>query len=203
MSGRLEGSATKAAAIVAMMAWWTLVSGCGDDTGDTHTGTIGDPASGSPELTWDSMARSLNNQRATGWINALADSFEYVPDPVADAEYPGALSSWGRADEVAFVQAALSADLEITASFNALDVPCPASSGSVFVWPSVEYSVVVAGAAGANPVTYRGVAELEFELQGSFWYLSRWTDLRGAPAPWNGDIMCPTLGELRAVYRGE
>ena len=203
MFGRFETSASRATVIVAVMAWFTLVSGCGDDTRDTHAGTIGDPASGSPESTWDNMSRSLNGQRAADWINALADSFEYVPDAVADAKYPGALSSWGRSDEVAFVQVVVSANLEITASLNALDVPCPAASGSAFVWPSVEYSVVVAGADGANPVTYRGVAELEFELQGNFWYLSRWTDLSGAPAPWNEDVMCPTLGELRAVYRGE
>jgi hypothetical protein len=179
------------------------MAGCADNDRGKRADLIGDPAPGSPEETWQYMARALSEQRVAGWTSSLSSSFEYVPDSVSDAKYPGALSSWGEAAEAAFVQAVADADLEITADLNVLNLACPVSDGSALAWPEVEYSVVVSGAGGASPITYRGVVALEFELQGSFWYLSRWTDLRGAPAPWNEDVVCPTLGELRAVYRGE
>jgi hypothetical protein len=180
-----------------------LVAGCADHDRSGRAALIGDPVSASPEATWQYMARALSEQRAAGWTNSLASSFGYVPDAVSDARYPGVLSAWDGAAEAAFVQALAAGNLEIAADLNVLDLPCPAGEGSTFAWSEVEYMVVVRGAGGANPMTYRGVAALEFELQGSLWYLSRWTDLRGAPAPWHEDVVCPTLGELRAVYRGE
>lgn len=203
MSLRLEAVAKQIAALLVTIAILVSAVGCTEDDANRHTGLIGDPEFGSPELTWQYMARALSEQNAAGWTNSLSDSFEYVPDSVSDARYPGALSSWGHSDEAAFALAVTAGSLELAADLNVLDLPCPAGEGGSLAWPAVEYSVVVSGAGGANPLTYRGVAALEFSLQGSFWYLSRWTDLRGAPAPWNEDVVCPTLGELRAVYRGK
>lgn len=177
------------------------LGGCGDGGSGDHGGLIG-PREATPDHAWQSLQQSLNGRDADGWAGALALTFEYVPDPASAAGFPGAFTSWDRQIEIAFVQALFAAGVELDAELVANGSVCPSPSGTTVTWPGVEYSVVVAGSDGASPVTYRGVADLEFGLDGSFWYLARWVDLRGAPAPWNEDVLCPTLGELRAVYRG-
>lgn len=156
---------------------------------------------GTPEQTWQVVQGSLNDHRVSGWTNTIGSVFGYVPDPVSEAKFPDAWASWGRAEELAFLQSLFAADLEFDARLNVNGARCPAPQGSTVTWSAVEYSIVVADVNGENPVTYRGVADIEFALEGSFWYLNRWADLRGAAAPWNENVVCPTLGELRAAYR--
>jgi hypothetical protein len=42
---------------------------------------------------------------------------------------------------------------------------------------------------------------LDFRLEGNFWHLVRWEDVRGGTAPWNTNVILPTLGELRGAFR--
>lgn len=179
-----------------------VLGGCADAGSGDGPGQLVGGGTGTPEQTWQNMERALNEHAPAGWRDALGTTFEYVPDPVSAARFPGMLTAWGRADELAFAQTVFAATLEFHARLNVDDAPCPHPEGGAVVWPAVEYSLVVAGPEGESPVTYRGTADLEFRLDGSFWYLYRWVDLSGAAAPWNEDVVCPTLGELRAVYRG-
>ena len=175
--------------------------GCSDDGSRDHPGIIGAEGAVTPDQAWQTIERSLNAYRVDGWENAIATTFAYVPDQASAAEFPDAFSSWNRDVEVAFAQALFAADVEIDADLVVNGATCPASSNGTVTWPNVEYAIVIAGPGDASPVTYRGFADLEFGLEGNVWYLTRWVDLQGAPAPWNEGVICPTLGELRAVYR--
>jgi hypothetical protein len=177
------------------------LGGCSDRGSGDHHLIIPGGETGTPAQTWQAIQRSLNEHRVNSWTNSIGPTFEYLPDPVSEAKYPGLLSAWGRDEELTFAQALFSADLDFDAELVVNDSQCPIAQGGTLSWPGVEYAAVVAGVNGESPVTYRGIADLEFELDGQFWYLSRWEDLRGASAPWNANVVCPTLGELRAVYR--
>jgi hypothetical protein len=177
------------------------MGGCSDDGSSDHLGIIGAREAVTPEQTWQSIQVSVNGRAVAGWENALGATFEYVPDQVSAQAFPGAFDSWNRDVEIAFAQALFAADVEIDADLIVNGASCPASSGGTVTWPNVEYAIVIAGPGDASPVTYRGFADLEFGLEGNVWYLTRWVDLQGAPAPWNEGVICPTLGELRAVYR--
>jgi hypothetical protein len=177
------------------------LGGCGNDGPSDHQGIIGVYGAGTPDQAWQYVQQSLNGHVVAGWENSMAATFEYVPDPVSAAEFPNAFASWDREVEAAFARALFAADVDIDADLIVNDSVCPTTAGGTVTWPNVEYSVVVSGRGDASPITYRGFADLEFSLEGNFWYLMRWADLRGAPAPWNEGIICPTFGELRAVYR--
>ncbi len=161
------------------------MGGCSDDGSGDHLGIIGARGAVTPEQAWQSIQVSVNGRAVAGWENAMAATFEYVPDPASARAFPGAFAAWRRDVELAFAGALFAADIEIDADLVVNGAICPASSGGTVTWPNVEYSVVVAGHGDASPVTYRGFANLEFGLEGNFWYLTRWVDLQGAPAPWN------------------
>jgi hypothetical protein len=185
------------AIVLALLA----LAGCtdgGSDSGDRLT-VPGSPQA-SPAKAWQVMESALDDHRLAGWTGALATGFTYEPDAASAARYPEAFADWDRTAETAFAQALFAADLRFVADLTVGGAACPPSSGSTTAWPGVEYAVVVSGANGASPVTYRGVADLEFSLEGAFWYLSRWHDRYGTAPPWNEDVVCPTLGELRGAF---
>lgn len=201
MSRAISALSARLPALLVVLVGICCLAGCSDDVSRDHPGIIGAIGARTPDQAWQSIEQSLNAHSVDGWENAIATNFEYVPDPASAAEFPDAYTSWRRDVELAFAEALFAADIEIDADLVVNGAICPASSGGTVTWPNVEYSVVVAGHGDASPVTYRGFANLEFGLEGNFWYLTRWVDLQGAPAPWNENVICPTLGELRAVYR--
>jgi hypothetical protein len=146
------------------------------------------------------MQQSLNAHHSAGWTNSIGTAFDYVPDPVSAAKFPEALATWDRTEELSFAQVLFAAEVTIDAQLVVNGSECPSLQGSTVEWSGVEYSVIVSGTDGSAPLTYRGIADLEFILEGTFWYLHRWTDLHGAAAPWNEIVVCPTFGELRAAY---
>lgn len=191
---------TRTLTLLVVVIGTCCLGGCSDDNSGDHPFTVPGGEAGTPVQTWQVIQQSLNDHRVNSWTGSIGATFEYLPDPVSEAKYPGSFSQWGLDEELAFARALFSADLDFDAQLVVNDSQCPAMQGSTHSWPGVEYSVVVAGVNGDSPVTYRGVADLEFELEGRFWYLTRWADLRGAAAPWNANVVCPTLGELRAAY---
>lgn len=192
--------ATEVRSTAIMLALLAL-AGCTDGGSDDDRRPTGP---GLPQATpaeaWQVMESALDGHHLAGWTGALAESFTYEPDATSAARYPAAFADWDRAAETAFAQALFAADLRFAADLTAGGAACPLPSGSTVAWPGVEYAVVVSGADGSSPVTYRGVADLEFGLEGAFWYLSRWHDLHGAAVPWSGGVVCPTLGELRGAF---
>ena len=201
MSRAIAAMSARLPALLVVLVGICCLAGCSDDGSRDHPGIIRGPGVRTPDQAWRAIEESLKAQRGGGWENAIATTFEYLPDPASAAAFPDAFASWDRDVEIAFARELFAADVEIDADLVVNGATCPASSGGAVTWPNVEYSVVVAGRGDASPVTYRGFADLEFGLEGSFWYLTRWVDLQGAPAPWNEGVICPTLGELRAVYR--
>ena len=174
--------------------------GCRDDAAaPTDTFSIGQPL-GSPLDTMNALQWSLDNHAPAGWRDALDPSFTYVPDPAAATRYPTAFDVWDHDAEAAFVETLFTADLEFTARMVGADFTPPPLDGATCVWTACPYTLQVAGPGGASPVAYSGVAKLEFRLAGAFWYLTRWEDLHGGTAPWNPQVVLPTLGELRGAF---
>lgn len=186
-------------AVVALAIALVFVSGCGKDDGPLSPPVIGDPQ-GSPDDTWQCLQRSLDSHTGEAWSDAIGQDFQYVPDSASAANHPHAFDAWDREAELAFVGALFAAAVDFEAQMLPTDFAVPAPQGSTVIWTEVPYSVRVDGRGTGIAVVYRGVAELEFRLDGTLWYLHRWVDLRGQPAPWSPDVICPTFGELRARY---
>lgn len=174
--------------------------GCSEDSAVSPTQQPVLPIRTLPSSAWHGIQWSFDQNDPVGWEDMISPSFVYTPDPTSQAKFPNTFDSWGQAAELNFVGVLFSAGLEFNASMLSGGYVPPTPSGSEVVWGGVEYSVQVQGETTSCPVVYRGVANLEFRIEGNFWYLTSWTDIRGAAASWNSEVILPTLGELRAVF---
>lgn len=196
---RRIGARAWMAAVAALAIVLVFVSGCGKDDEPLLPPVIGDPQ-GSPDDAWQCLQRSLDSHTGEAWSDAIGLDFQYVPDSASAANHPHRFDAWSRATELAFVGALFAATVDFEAQMLPTEFAVPRPQGSQVMWTEVPYSVRVDGRGTGIAVVYRGIADLEFRLEGSLWYLHRWVDLRGQPAPWSPDVICPTFGELRARY---
>lgn len=189
--------------LVVFLGTGILVGGCGSDDPVTSAQESGQPlpVRSTPQNSWYHFQWSADQENSDGWIQAIGSSFEYVPDATSLARYPQAFDSWDRETELEFVQALFAANLEFDARMNDVGYQAPNPAGATVSWESYEYSLQVGGAGRVCPVLYCGVANLDFRLEGNFWQLVRWEDVRGGTAPWNSNVILPTLGELRGAFR--
>jgi len=178
-----------------------VFEGCSKSDSASSPGSILASPMHSPLSAWAGLQQAMAESNVQAWASALTVDFRYYPDSVAAEKYPGVYADWSRASEEAFVQRLFSGELLLVPGLVPSDFEPPATSGTTIEWDSVEYWVRVSSPAGESPVEYRGVAALEFRLEAGFWYLNKWTDLRGGSAEWNPEVVLPTLGELRALYR--
>jgi len=153
----------------------------------------------SPRNVWESVQNSINSSEKLGWEEALSPSFSYVPDPVSSSLHPETFDSWGPDSEIAFISKLFSGDFVLSSQLRNPGFEIPPPTGTEVSWNSVEYWVQVERSGDPVPTTFAGVANIEFRLEGNFWYIISWTDLSGAAAPWSPGVVLPTLGELRAV----
>lgn len=189
------------AAIAALAIVLVIVSGCGKKDEPLSPPASGDPQS-SPADAWQCLQRSLDSHTDEQWSAAIDQDFQYVPDSASAANHPHLFEAWNREAEQDFVVALFAATVDFEAQMLPADFAVPQPQGSQVVWTEVPYSIRVDGRGTGTAVLYRGIAELEFRLEGSLWYLHRWVDLRGQPTPWSPDVICPTFGELRARFGG-
>ena len=197
------GDTSRHAVILAVLCSALWFPGCSDDNPAVPATVDPMPIAIAPQFAWEKVQWSLNNHDSKGWTESVGLDFQYTPDPASEERYPGAFDAWGREAELGFVHNLFAGEVAFRAQMAPSDFKPPNPSSSIASWDSVEYWVRVEGVGGTSPVEYRGVAALEFRLEGNFWYLHRWVDLHGGTAEWNPAVVLPTLGELRAVYRME
>lgn len=179
------------------------IIGCGnDETTDSPTELQPIPLI-SPENTWARLNLALIDQDTDDWLGVISAGFKYVPDPVALDQHAGALTNWDYSAEQEFMMALCSSGMELGVNLLCNDSVPPDQPSASVTWEEVEYSIVVSGDNWSNPAVYRGFATLEFRLEGNFWYLLEWRDLRGGRASWDASVELPTAGALRAVFAGD
>lgn len=155
----------------------------------------------SPAEAWENLQISAVATHAPGWEGAIsAESFRYIPDSAAEAQFPGAFTDWGREREVAFINALYNSGVTIEATMRNAGFVVPPSSGSVSVWENVIYQVtVISPPPESRAVRYRGSAIITFSLEGNFWYITEWRDQQGESDPDSGQLLS-TLGVLRGNF---
>jgi hypothetical protein len=192
--------------LLSAIAFTIVLCACSSDNGSDVSvipEEVAAPYRITPQDAWEGLQWSLDAQKSVGWLEAIGTTFQYLPDPESAERYPNAFSSWDRDVEIGFIQELFLADLEFHAKMLPVGFEQPNPAGADVSWQSVEYSVRVEGRGGVSPVAFSGVANLEFRLEGNFWYLVSWEDISGVAAPWNANLILPTFGELRAVFRSE
>lgn len=152
-----------------------------------------------PKNVWDNMQTSLRNVHSPGWEDAtLLSDYLYIPDGGAESQFPGAFDAWDGPAEVDFIQKFYSTNPTIEVVLRDPDFVVPATSGTQVEWENVIYDVTVNDQGGAVN-RYRGSANITFKVEGNYWYVSIWEDLKGEPDPINGGSDLPTMGVLRGT----
>jgi len=100
---------------------------------------------------------------------------------------------------MAFINRWFAQDVTIEADLLDEAINTPDGAGGLAEW-DVIYLVTQTDNATGSVTSYRGRCQLQFELQGSFWYLSFWRDEQGEEDPDNPGSSLPTLGRVRAVF---
>lgn len=155
----------------------------------------------SPAETWENLQTSAIATHAPGWEGAInPETFRYIPDSAAEAQFPGAFTDWGRDREVAFINALYNSGVTIEATMRNPGFVVPPSSGSESIWENVIYQVtVISPPPESRAVRYRGSAIITFTLVGNFWYITEWRDQQGESDPDSGQLLS-TLGVLRGNF---
>ncbi len=149
---------------------------------------------------WENCRLALINKDTSGWDTALADNFIYIPDGDTRAAYPTVdWDNWVKDTEMGFVNSWFATDVTIAADLLDEDINTPDGSGGLAQW-DVIYLITVTDNVSGSVTSYRGRCQLEFELQGSFWYLSLWRDEQGEEDPDNPGSILETLGRVRGVF---
>jgi len=152
-----------------------------------------------PANVWENCRLSLVNRDVTGWDNAIYETFQYIPDSDTRSAFPAVdWDNWGRAQEIAFITSLYNNVTAIAADLRDEEISTPEGSGNFAEWDII-YLVEVTDQTG-SVTKYRGRATLQFELQGSYWYLTYWRDENGESDPDNPDVQLPTMGVLRANF---
>jgi len=151
---------------------------------------------------WENCRLSMVNKDAGGWDTNVAEDFIYLVDSEAREANPGPhWDNWGKETEMGFINNWYGANVTIEADLLDTEYNTPVGDGSLAQWDLIYYITVTSNVTDPPSVTnYRGRAELEFTLQGSYWYLSLWRDLNGEEDPETGNLL-GTMGMLRGAFR--
>jgi hypothetical protein len=156
----------------------------------------------SPENVWENCSLALENDDATGWDNAVHESFLYEPDSQTLSLYPAAFATpWGKAREMSFVNAWFSNRPIIQANLLDERISTPDGSGGRAEWDIIYFLNVKDRQTGSTSL-YRARATLVFELKGNYWFLTYWRDESGESDPNNPQVLLPTLGVVRGAFAG-
>ena len=149
---------------------------------------------------WANLEKSLEATHAPGWEDNISqDTFIYIPDSDADAQFPGVFASWGRQEEIGFINNFYNNDVTITAQMKDDAFTVPPDTGGEVEWESVIYDITVTSNLDGSSTRYRGSATITFKLEGSFWYIYEWRDQQGESDPDTGQLL-PTMGVLRGTF---
>lgn len=190
--------------LLCLCALSVLLAGCLFDPRDADPPSTEDPIEylprTSPRNVWTNCRLALENGDVTGWDNAIYESFLYEPDSQALAQYPGVFATpWDKEREMAFISTWFANDPLIQANLFDEEISTPDPSGNIALWDIIYYLVVT---ENGSQTRYRASARLVFELKGSYYYLTRWTDEGGESDPDDPQILLPTLGVVRGALGG-
>jgi hypothetical protein len=156
----------------------------------------------SPRNIWENCRLALDNVDATGWDNAVHETFLYEPDSQTLSQYPGVFATpWGKTQEMAFANAWFSNRPIIQANLLDEEISTPDGSGGRAEWDII-YFLNVTDRQTGSLARYRARATLVFELKGNYWFLTYWRDENGESDPGNPQILLPTLGVVRGAFAG-
>ncbi|MCB1184992.1 hypothetical protein KDM41_16310 [bacterium] len=149
---------------------------------------------------WANLEKSLEAVHAPGWEDNISqNTFIYIPDTDAEAQFPGVFNGWNRDKEVAFINSFYNSDVTITAQMKDADFNAPPDTGAEVEWENVIYDITVTSNVDQSTTRYRGSAIITFRLEGSFWYVYQWRDQQGESDPGTGQLL-PTMGVLRGTF---
>jgi hypothetical protein len=152
-----------------------------------------------PKNVWDNMQTSLRNVHSPGWQDAtLVTDYVYIPDSDAESQFPGVFDGWDGAAEVDFIQKFYSTAPVIDVVLRDPGFVVPTTSGTSVEWEGVIYDLTVTDQGGAVN-RYRGKANITFQVEGNYWYVSVWEDLQGESDPAGGGGALSTMGVLRGT----
>lgn len=191
--------------ILSFCALSVLLAGCLFDPREAEPPSTENPIEylprTSPRNVWTNCRLALQNNDITGWDNAIYETFLYEPDSQALAQYPEAFATpWDKAKEMAFINAWFANSPRIQPNLFDVEIATPDPSGNVALWDIIYYLIVTD--SNGSQTRYRASARLVFELKGSYYYLTRWTDEGGESDPDNPQILLPTLGVVRGALGG-
>lgn len=152
---------------------------------------------------WENCRLALTNKDSGGWDTAVSENFTYVPDGATESNFPGvAWGAWDKTVEMEFIGNWFASGVTIASEASQWKDPASAStpdgSGGFAEW-DVTYFLEVTDSFGST-TRYRGRAILEFELEGSYWYLSYWRDEQGEQDPDDPASTLATMGTLRGTF---
>jgi len=183
-----------------------LVTGCLFEPRDPEppqTAAIDYLPRSSPANVWENCRLALTNKDSGGWDTAVSENFIYVPDGATETGFPGIdWTAWDKTVEMAFIGNWLASGATIASEGLQWQDPAsastPAGSGGFAEW-DVTYYLEVTDSFGST-TRYRGRTILEFQLEGSYWYLSYWRDEQGEQDPDNPESTLATMGALRGTF---
>lgn len=192
---------------VCLLGLLVLQGGCIFEPRDPEPPTSGESI---PYLTptemvnaWDNMQLALRYTDAYGWESSIYErTFRYYPDSETEAAFPNVFDNWGYEQEKNFINGLFDAGVTIEAELTNSDFVVPDDSGaSSVLWQGVTYFVQVTTKTDNSTTKYRATADITFQLDGSFWYISEWRDTARQPDPddQSGQNL-PSLGVLRGNY---
>lgn len=181
-----------------------LVAGCLFDTREPEppdTAAIDYLPRSGPANVWENCRLALTNRDSGGWDTAVSENFEYVPDGNTETGFGGVdWMAWTKETEMAFIGSWFASGAQITSSslqWIDTDISTPDGSGGYAEWDLIYYFEVE---SNSSVTRYRGRAILQFELEGSYWYLRYWRDEQGEDDPDSPGSTLATMGTLRGTF---
>jgi hypothetical protein len=149
---------------------------------------------------WENCRLALVNKDTGGWDTAVAENFQYEPDGDTRSAFPNVdWENWGKSQEMSFINSWFATNVTIDADLLDTPINTPDGAGGFAEWELIYFLEVEDNQTGST-TKYRANAVLQFELQGSFWYLSYWRDQNGEDDPDNPGSTLETMGRLRGAF---
>jgi hypothetical protein len=184
-----------------------LLGGCLFEPREAEPPASTDPIPYVPQTSarnvWSNVELALNNTDVAGWDQNLSSDFRYVPDSQTESAYPTVdWANWDKSQEIDFVQSWFGSDITIVSDMIRDGSQNTNDPGGQFGTWDLIYLVRVTDQFGGE-TRYSGRAEIDFQLEGNFWYITRWEDLNGEEDPDNPGSNLQTLGVVRGAIASQ
>ena len=186
-SDHLESRSRRASLVPMALLIALSVAGCFFDTRDPEQGTgevcFKSVPSIEEDFVFGNMDGSMECLQASTYLDQLADDFEFIPSPGAQAQYPDVFpvgEMFGPDKEELFLDRLFADADSIGSNLLLLEINPPSGTTEVIFDAAYEFRVV---SKDGSAITYSGEAFYTLRQEATTWFMTRWEEKGGGTNP--------------------